>query len=79
MGTRCVIMFVARYPPCTLAMAITSIGSGPPGVGTPCPVRARILHGPSPEPAADSAAWTWDALASAMRIVGAVPCPSSGM
>eukprot|EP00959_Pyramimonas_sp_CCMP1952_P256497 5357849-Pyramimonas_sp.AAC.1 len=55
-GTRCLIMFVARYPHCALAMAINSVGSGPPGVGTPRPVRARILHGPSPEPAAASAA-----------------------
>eukprot|EP00959_Pyramimonas_sp_CCMP1952_P018995 401426-Pyramimonas_sp.AAC.1 len=41
-------MLVARYPHCALAMATSSIGSGPPGVGTPCPVSATTLQGPTP-------------------------------
>eukprot|EP00959_Pyramimonas_sp_CCMP1952_P205586 4299390-Pyramimonas_sp.AAC.1 len=55
---------------------MSSVGSGPPGVGAPCPVRAMVLHGPDPDAAAASAACSWEALASAMRIVG-VGCPSS--
>eukprot|EP00959_Pyramimonas_sp_CCMP1952_P063078 1318563-Pyramimonas_sp.AAC.1 len=56
-------------------MAISSVGSGPPGVGIPCPVRANILRGPSPELAADSAACIWVALASAIRRWGLYPAP----
>eukprot|EP00959_Pyramimonas_sp_CCMP1952_P046762 976836-Pyramimonas_sp.AAC.1 len=36
MGTKCVIRLAARYPHRALAMAVSSIGPGPPGVGTPC-------------------------------------------
>eukprot|EP00959_Pyramimonas_sp_CCMP1952_P218138 4562515-Pyramimonas_sp.AAC.1 len=58
-------------------MAVSSMGSGPPGVGTPCAVKASILQRPPPEPAAASAACIWDALASATSTVGVVRWPPS--
>eukprot|EP00959_Pyramimonas_sp_CCMP1952_P152434 3189425-Pyramimonas_sp.AAC.1 len=76
MGSRCVIMLVALYPHCALAMAMSSVGSGPPGVGTPCPVSATTLRELVHDAAAASVACSWDALASATTMVG-VFCPSS--
>eukprot|EP00959_Pyramimonas_sp_CCMP1952_P314258 6578486-Pyramimonas_sp.AAC.1 len=57
-------MLVALYPHCALAMAMSSVGSGPPGVGTPRPVSATTLQELIPDAAAVNVACSWDALAS---------------
>eukprot|EP00959_Pyramimonas_sp_CCMP1952_P020548 433517-Pyramimonas_sp.AAC.1 len=58
-------MLVALYPHCALAMAMSSVGSRPPGVGTPCPVSATTLQELIPEAAAANVACSWGASASA--------------